>query len=275
MAALASGAGANKTMHSDAVDDFKERIGIKTVPGLDATDGIRADWQALPTVISRQVSPLKLHWNQVIPIEPGLAKATFSWKRGTGSIEVWVFVSGIGPGHVREHLVLLASRTSRLTIPYERGPAHLGDVAIQHVAGPSTTINWTFRNVLVHVDNAGTGTPVEPIARAIQQYMEEHLAERISSYAPKVDDLEVVPRSIRVGDEVRLRVMLAKGTLAETLETSIDQGSERLLNAENITALSGTYRAKRPGRSRIDILLVDRKTLLSPALSVPIEVLPR
>ena len=61
MAALASGAGANKTMHSDAVDDFKERIGIKTVPGLDATDGIRADWQALPTVISRQVSPLKLH----------------------------------------------------------------------------------------------------------------------------------------------------------------------------------------------------------------------
>jgi hypothetical protein len=104
--------------------------------------------------------------------------------------------------------------------------------------------------------------------------MESHLVPNISAYLPKVDALDLSPRSIHVGDEVHLAVKLAKGTSPETIVTSIEQGNERLLMAKDIQALTGTYRAEHPGKSRIDVLLVDRKTLLSPPLSVSIEVLP-
>ena len=82
---------------------------------------------------------------------------------------------------------------------------------------------------------------------------------------PKVERVDLSPSPIHVGDELSVRVQLTPSTPLDSLLTSIDHhnGSARLDQLEE-RGLTSTFRAERPGRSEIEISLVDRKTLLSP-----------
>jgi hypothetical protein len=258
----------------DKIQKFDATFGLSMLPGANAAGGVRLDWSLLPSMVATHVRHMKLFSTLLaIPLGPGLAKADFVWKRDPESLSVWAFV-GAGPKQARERLLQLATTTMTSEIPYIAGPAGLGELALQGWTTPSTTVAWVFRNVCVQVGNAGTNVPLEPIARAIQKVMEAHLVSNISSYLPRVEALDLLPTPAHVGDEVVLSVRLAKGMVPESLETRFDQGRERLLMETDLTRLEATYRAEKSGRSRIDVLLVDRPTLLSPPLSVEFEVMP-
>jgi hypothetical protein len=63
-------------------------------------------------------------------------------------------------------------------------------------------------------------------------------------------------------------------TPLESVRTHFDEVGEHRLEVLSIQPLTATYKAKEPGQARIDIPVVDRKTLLSPPLSVTVDILP-
>jgi hypothetical protein len=166
-----------------------------------------------------------------------------------------------------------------MKIPYERRAAPLGDLAIHDPRSPSETLMWVYRNVFVFVDNGETKFDVGPVAQAIQRFMEAHKVSRLADHLPVVDQIRVSANEIHVGDEFQVSVVLGKRTpldsvMTDFVETLDVKSLEDKLELVTRTSLTATFKAEKPGQTHIDIPVMDRKTLLSPPLSVPINVLP-
>jgi hypothetical protein len=77
-----------------------------------------------------------------------------------------------------------------------------------------------------------------------------------------------------VGDEFQVSIVLGKHTPLDSVMTDFEQALEHKLELVTSRPLMASYKAKIPGQTYIEIRVMDRKTLLSPPLSVPINVLP-
>lgn len=256
------------------VQAFKDRIGIEKLPDFDTKAGVVADWNSLPGAMPSNVRKMTVHRGSAHSPERGFGHLTFDWTKDPQFLTVQIFVSGIGAKQARDRLVWIASANNMMRIPYKTGPSNLGDIAVEHTVGRSTSIIWAYRNVCIQIDNSHTSIRVEPVARAIQAFMKANLVPDISPHLPRAEAVVISPKSIRVGDQVQVAVTLAKNITAADILTDINQGRERLLANQGIKDLTAKYLAERPGRSRIDVSLVNRKTLLSPDLSVEFDVLP-
>ena len=174
---------------------------------------------------------------------------------------------------VRERLIRLVSETMRMTIPYVRGPEGLGEISVRHAARAGDTLLWVFHNVLVYVSNQGTGVDIEPIAHAIQEFMNRNFTPNFEPSVPAVQALDLSPSPVHVGAQVRVAVQLTSGSERD-LTTDFREMPPALLDQQSSDALSANFLAKSPGQTRVEIILIDEKTLLSRPLSVPVEVLP-
>jgi hypothetical protein len=179
-----------------------------------------------------------------------------------------------GPAGAHQALLARASATMMLKIPYERRPARLGDLAIHDPRNPSQGVMWVYRNVCVVLDNDGTTLDVGPAAQAIQRFMEAHQVSRLADHLPAVDQVKLSANEIHVGDEFQVSITLGKHTPPDSVITDFDEALQHKLELLTTTPLTATYKAKTPGQTRVDIPVVDRKTLLSPPLSVTINILP-
>jgi hypothetical protein len=258
------------------VENFKTRVGFSKLANLRGLDGVNANWDDLPKFLASDVKPLQLDAAKVYGLEPGLTEAAWRWKpkKGETELTVSVFVSGTGAARAQEKLLSLASATMMVKIPYEPGPAGLGDLSVRSLKPPSDVVMWVYRNVCVHVDNQRSGRAAEPVARAIQRFMEAHRVPRLADHLPKIDRVDVSAKQVHVGDETRVSIVLGKGTAPVSVRTDFNEIGDHKLEVLSIQPLAAAYRAKEPGQARVDVPVFDRRTLLSPALSVAIEVLP-
>jgi hypothetical protein len=138
---------------------------------------------------------------------------------------------------------------------------------------------WVYRNVAVEVDNDGTTLAVEPAAQAIQKFMEAHKVTRLADHLPVVEHVKVSKQEIHVGDEFQVAIVLGKQTpldsvLTDFAEVLDPKTMEDKLELMTRNALTSTFKAERPGQATVDIQVMDRKTLLSPPLTVVVAVLP-
>jgi hypothetical protein len=255
------------------VDAFKGRIGLDHVPDADAKDGVRANWLTLSAHMPKALDKLKRSQSDVYLIDRGMTELKFRFVKEPEFVSVNVFVSGVGPTQARERLASTAAHIMREPNPYQLGPMDLGDVSVEHIGSKASSIIWSFRNVCVHVETRGTSVKAESIARAVQDFMNMHVVADVSAYLPRAN-VVVSPKKLHVGAEVRVSVTLAKGTTSSETRGNIAQGSERLLEERDVQPFAASFQAMKPGTGRINVSLIDRKTLLSPDLGVEIHVAP-
>jgi hypothetical protein len=262
---------------SKDVEGFKERIQFSRIATMGGVDGVKADWDDLSKELSAALKPKRLVFSDSVTSGSALMRKQLVWRKGDASVLIWVFVSGSGFAPVRERLLYLVTETTRPDIPYDPGPSNLGDLAIQSADGRADTIIWVYRNVCVCVRDANDSS-VESIARIIQSFMERHHVARMVDHLPRVDRVDASARQVRVGDEWRVAIRLGKATLIDSVTTDIhevfDESGGYRLESVSSSGLEAIYRATAPGTARVDIRVVDRKTLLSPPLSVTLEILP-
>ena len=264
---------AQSSMEPNEVEAFKSRIGWSSMPPPDLSGGVCADWSSLPAALQPTLAGLRPYSESVISVEPGMVQLRLTWRREPKALAVGVFVSGIDPMQVRDKLVSIASNTMRMTIPFVRGPEDLGEMSIRDAEGESDMLLWVFHNVLVQVENMDSGFDIIPVVYAIQSFMNRSLTPVLAAATPGVDEIHLSPSPIHVGNEASVSLTLASGT-ASDLTAKFRESPSSLLEAKRSDALSATFLAKSPGQTHIIVTLLDRKTLLSPALSVPVEVLP-
>jgi hypothetical protein len=263
---------AQSSMKPSEVEAFKLRIGWSSMLPPDLSGGVRADWQSLPVALQPTLAGLRKYSESVIFVEPGLMQLRLTWRREPKVVAVGVFVS-MDPQQVRAKLISIASQTMRMTIPYVRGPQDLGEMSIRHQSKQGDSLLWVFHNVLVDVDNIGTGLDIVPAAYEIQAFMNRALTPALAAGAPRIDGIQLSPSPVHVGNEVSISVTPAPGT-APGLTSEFRESQPQLLDVKGADTFSSTYLARSPGQTRVDVTLIDKKTLLPPTRGVPVEVLP-
>lgn len=256
---------------------FRSRHGLDTLPAHLATKGVAANWSALKAHVenSRVAAGMKL-------IEPppqvhraGLASRTWSWSGPHARFSVTVFVVGEGSGRAREHFVELGTTHSMLDDPYSRTKTQIGDLSLSIGGVPPTSIAWLYYNTCVQVDDFGTGADLERIAGVIQAFMEPFL---VADFTPQIPAVKAVASTARVteGDVVTIDIQLGARTGPLSFAPSVREQYPTLLEPTTSDAdgLKHAFRAVTPGSTRLEVLVVDASNLLSPTVSLPLEVIP-
>ena len=260
------------------IESFLERVGFAKLDRLTGADGVSANWDQLRISLSAQLPELRPYHFQADVLESSLVEASWNWQRRDKYLSVSITVSGAGFAKIHGRLRSLSTETTMVRIPYGPGPDGLGDLSVRHHAAGSDTIMWVYRNVCVSLDGDGPGADLGPIATTIQRFMEAHRVTRVAEYLPRVDRIDRSARRIQVGDEWRISFQLGKNTPADSVTTEIDEaiagGGGHHLESVRTADGEATYRAVSPGTARVEIHVVDRKTLLSPPLSASVEILP-
>lgn len=264
--------------HND-LESFKTRIGFASLPTVDPARGVRADWTQLPAALRALVKGKRPYDVDLSPSGSATGTASFSWKLREDSILVKIHVSGTGGDGARQAFLRRASATTRQTIPYVLRPRPIGELAVQGPRHPAGSLMWIYRNVFVWVNADGATLDAGPVAEAIQRFMEAHAVPLLPDHLPVVEKVKVSTNEIHVGDVFQVSLVLGAKTalasvtvnFAEVLDKKTGEDHLELVTREPLVA---TFKATKTGQATIDIPVMDRKTLLSPPLSVVIDVLP-
>lgn len=260
------------------IETFLERVGFARLEHLTGTDGVSANWHELRVALSAQLPELRPYHFQTDILESSLVEASWNWQRRDKYVAVAIYVSGAGFARAHERLRSLSTETTMVRIPYGPGPDGLGDLAVRHHTIGSDAIMWVYRNVCVALSGDGPGVELEPIASTIQRFIAAHRVARVAEHLPRVDRVDRSATRIHVGDEWRISFQLGKNLSADSVTTEIDEaigaGGRHHLESVKRSEGEATYRAVSPGTARVEIHVVDRKTLLSPPLSASVEILP-
>jgi hypothetical protein len=259
--------------HRGKVASFKHLIGIDDLPGLDARDGVHADWRQLPEALSPELGNLRLDYDQMYPLETGVGVAYWVWKRRERTIAVDLFVCGDAAG-ARRRLVEAATDTT--TVESQMVPAHekVGELATEYKTHSGDDLLWVYRNVCVYIRNQGGGPKVLPLARRIQAFLATHTVPNISSYTPKVAGIDLFPSTIRSGDIFEVRLRFPEHVDPRTLTLDVRPGSWPPLEPIDQEGSIFTVKALKAGRAELEIIALDPISLLSAKAGVVIDVLP-
>jgi hypothetical protein len=264
------------------IERYKARVGFGRLAGMVGPDGVRADWEELPHALGMATKGLKLDSRQLYGSGTGVGEQHWLWTRHRQTeLTVKVFVFGAGTEAAHQMLLRRSTATNMVEIPYQAGPPSLGDLAVESRKPPSHVLMWVYRNVFVQVHNDRSGLDLDPIATAIQAFMSAHHVPRIAEHLPRVSAIDVAPKQVHVGDQVKVSIVLSADTRPESVVTDIREihtdltaTGELKLSPMVREPLSVSYRADLAGQAQVDVSVLDRKTLLSPPLSVTIDVLP-
>jgi hypothetical protein len=259
----------------EKIRKFKRLVGFDDLPGWDDPDGVRVDWHRLPTVLVEEVKGLRLDWESMSSFKTGIATAQWTWQRRDRQLHVQVFVSGTGPVAARQRLLEIATDTTTVESHMVTSVEALGDLSIEHFARTGREIVWAFRNVCVVVENDGNGPNVLSVSRRIQAFMETHVVADVARHVPTVARIDLTPSPIRVGDTFSVTVHLGGHVRVPELMIEFRPADAAdLLDWEENRGLERTFLAREPGRTALEIHVIDRKSLLSPKAGIVIDVLP-
>jgi hypothetical protein len=256
---------------AQVVEEYRQLIGLPTLPGVTSEAGVVLDWGTLTAALSGELVDLRERSATVSLLAPGLVQGRWRWKRGDLRFDLEATVSGRGPHAAREHLLWEATNVSRYPIPFERVTSGPGDLAVIGTRRPPDIIIWVYRNVslLLHTDQTHQ-TGVEALAHLIQRVMEGHVVARLAAYLPRPESVEVSPQRIRVGETTTATI---RGTFPPSVFSEIGSTGPTL-RAEADSPQAVTFRAAAPGRADIEVMIADENTLLSPFYEFHVDVLP-
>ncbi|HEX7499135.1 MAG TPA: hypothetical protein VF524_02410, partial [Polyangia bacterium] len=95
---------------------------------------------------------------------------------------------------------------------------------------------------------------------------------------PVVEHVKVSKQQIHVGEEFQVTIVLGKQTPLDSVLTDFSEVLDPKTMEDNLelvtrTPLTATFKAVKLGQAHIDVSVMDRKTLLSPPLSLTVDVL--
>ncbi len=256
------------------VTDFKALVGIDALGGLDATDGVLADWRLLTSVLSEDLQGFRLLQHDALPFESGVGLATWDWQRRADSITVEIYVLGTGPAGARARLIENAMNTTTEKHHMALALEKVGELAVEFESHDGGDILWVFRNVCVSLNNHRRGPKVMPLARRIQSFLAAHLVPDIASRVPRIASIEVSKSPVRVGDTFEVQVHVPKDVLAHNPTIDVRPASWPMLDPIDYRKSSVVFRATDPGPAKLEVIVLDPVTLLSSKAGVVIDVLP-
>ena len=184
-------------------------------------------------------------------------------------IIVTVFVSCQGPEPARQFLLDTATQTTRMDIPYAKGPAGLGTLSVINSAAGAPSLIWCYRNVCFHVRGIDTQANVRDLATWLQSQAEAKVVDQVAQHLPAPQAINVSSRKSPVGAAVDLEVVPpAPDPDRYLLHLAYDK---QMVDITSVNGLKLTLSGLRPGRTSITMCLFDRATVLSSEQKADLE----
>jgi hypothetical protein len=264
------------------LERFKQRIGYREPGGGEVlTRGVAAAWPdpgSLPG-LGHWSGCGRSGWTTTSDGvyreggEHGLAQRVWDLRAEEQRLMLRIAVSSTGTRAARRHLLRTTTATnmSLSDFPARRGPGDLGDLA---VAIGADCLVWSYHNVCFELKRDSSTIDLTRVARALQSHAERHLVDRVIDHAPKIARVEVSPMKVRVGEPLTIRLHLAAGQEVQHMQADWRQVGQALgaRGVENPTALRFELEGRSPGRSEVELHVVDRRTLLSTRVTAQVEV---
>jgi hypothetical protein len=194
-------------------------------------------------------------------------------RRGAETLGVLIFVSRGGVDAARQFLLHRASENMMVDVPYVKAPFALGTLAVQSPAPQAPALIWVYRTVCFHVYGESSTVDIEPIAKWLQAAAESGLVAASGAQIRAPGPLHVSTNRAAVGQPIDIAVAAPAADEARYLidlefdSKAVDMSSQRRLTAQ--------LRGKAPGRSTVDLYLIDRSTLLSGHTRIGLEFVPK
>jgi len=254
------------------LSDFASAIGDAEMSGgVDRGEGVVFDWTQWKSLPAAGPGWTLIHTG--LQHQPPSASRTFDFRREQEELSLEVFVSGDGLASARQHLREIGTNTAMVSHPYERGPKDLGELSLVPRRGPAHSIAWSYRNVCFHLETYHSPLDLVALAHALQNQAVLHLVRDINHNAPAPVSLVARPQTAVLGEVITVALDGA-GTLDAT-KLDIDfmvMGDG--LRAETQDGLSLTFKAIKPGTTRLWLQLTDKQTLLSRRASTAVTIVP-
>ncbi|NMO15906.1 hypothetical protein HPC49_24180 [Pyxidicoccus fallax] len=256
---------------------FKEQVGFDRIPVVEDADvGVVADWGGLAELLPSRENGWEPGPDALVPLpKSGMVLRQWYFRRGAGVLIVEVFVFSDGPAGARDQLVAKAVTLNSVPIsPYVRGPESLGHFSIKTPRDSRQSMVWVFHNVCVEIREDNTGIPVEPLARAIQGYMERHVKQKVSQHLPRLDKVTVSKSPIQVGQEVQVEVHLKDAAAPGRWRVNFTPPEGVLAYGRSMGPTFRGFQALRPGMAQVDVDVTDTLTLLRTRTHAQVEIQP-
>ena len=239
-------------------------------------DGVRADWDELPRALAAEVKDLKFDSSKTYQVESGRAESVWWWTRKRGARP---HRSGI---RVRNRIRQRAAEAALDRLPKRRwwrsrtnrGPpvsAILDSEPQATVAGGDVGLPQRLR---------GDRQPGQRTRRRARRARHPALHGRASRVAPggppapRQQDRRLTKVRSTSGTRSGCRLPCRPTCLPIRSRPSSPRLGDHKLDQLRRQPLVVTYRAEHPGQAHVDVSVMDKKTLLSPPLSVTVDVVP-
>ncbi len=255
------------------VREFKERIEFDNAGAAERSGrGVVAPWPDCLALLSLEGKGWGCESDRVSLLAgPGVVTRHCLLAKGQNKIELEIFVSSVGSGAAREHLLEIASRTMTVEIPYVLDSPGVGSRMVRHANSEVQDVIWFYYNLCGRIYVVEGAADVAPFAVQVQRMAEKHLVEQPLNQAPKIRQVSLSSKKIRVGELVRVEVGLETGTDPKNLLFQLlEEAGSLSLEEEGTTSWS--FRGETPGLAEIQVRVADRRTLLSASSPVKVEV---
>jgi hypothetical protein len=267
-----NGVAAMDPLQTDKVERFKRRIDFDKVLKAESADKlVRAIW---PDALSAPA--LGPGWSvadNTIGRTRGGSAREWVLRRGDETVSILIFVSEGGVQPARQFFLLRASNNMMMEVPYLKGPAGLGTLAVHLSHKQAPSFIWVYRNTTFQVDAQDTSLDILPIARWLQATAESGLVAPPTAQLSLPGPTSVSARRVPVGQPIEIGLTIpTAGQSNYQMKLEFDR---QMLEVVSQRGLAAQVRGIKPGSTALDLWLIERSTLLSAPSRIDLEFTPQ
>lgn len=241
------------------IERFKKRIDFDNALRLEnAAQAVRAVWPD-----PRGAPGLGAGWSvagDTIWRTNGGTARQWRLRRRNESLSILIFVTDGDLQPVRDFFLSRASENMMVDVPYVKGPAGLGTLAVHLPFKQAPSVIWLYRNTMFQVDGDDTGLDLLPIAKWLQAIAESGLVSATQARLQAPGPVKVSARRAAVGEAIELSLAVpAAAQQNYRIELEFDRATLELISKSGLAA---QVRGLAPGRTTLDLYVIEHSTLL-------------
>lgn len=265
---VVDGAAGMDSLQMGKVERFKQRIDFEgALRDENTAEAVRAIW---PNPMS--APGLGAGWSVVGDTTwrtDGGAAREWVLRRSEEAVSILIFVADGGVQPARQVFLLRATESNMVDVPYVKGPAGLGTLAVHLPFKQASSLIWVYRNTAFHVGADDTSLDILPMAKWLQATAESGLVSATAAQFRAPGPLNVSTRRAAVGQPIEISVAAPPAAQANCrMELEFDRQAVEVVSQRGLAA---QVRGMTPGRTALEVYVIEHSTLLSVRSRIDLE----
>lgn len=243
---------------------FSEKIGFsQSAMAAHASQAVAGKWPE-PAASSVLHHKWTVHYEEVVPGNEEVLKM-WMLKNGEQMIMIKLYVVSTNNSLAANRFLSIGSLSQSSEPVYESGPAGLGHYSAISRQKGLNRIFWVYHNAVLDITSTDPGADIEGLSHWYHQWATRNLTGNLAAQLPSAD---VHHSSLRpkVGERLYVSLITEENTVIDFHQE--EEGLQMIANEDKTLV----FDAIKPSRQDLQILVIDKETLLVSSVSLKLEV---